>query len=102
MYNLTLTTDVITEFCQENIPVIANTFFQKHKRQLYTWTTPMVNTKIRLSVFVAAKEGGTLYRQQKKILGADCGSDHQLLIVTFRLKLKKIEKMTRPFRYDLN
>ena len=37
----------------------------------------------------------------KTILGADCGSDHQLLIVTFRLKLKKIEKTTRPFRYDL-
>ena len=35
-------------------------------------------------------------------LGADCGSDHQLLIVKFRLKLKKVGKSTRPFRYDLN
>ena len=34
--------------------------------------------------------------------GADCGSDHELLIVKFRLKLKKIGKTTRPFRYDLN
>ena len=34
--------------------------------------------------------------------GADCGSDHELLIVKFRLKLKKAEKTTRPFRYDLN
>ena len=34
--------------------------------------------------------------------GADCGSDHQLLIAKFRLKLKKVGKMTRPFRYDLN
>ena len=33
--------------------------------------------------------------------GADCGSDHELLIVKFRLKLKKVEKTTRPFRYDL-
>ena len=33
---------------------------------------------------------------------ADCGSDHELLIVKFRLKLKKVEKTTRPFRYDLN
>ena len=34
--------------------------------------------------------------------GADCGSDHELLIVKFRLKLKKVEKTTRLFRYDLN
>ena len=34
--------------------------------------------------------------------GADCGSDHELLIAKFRLKLKKVVKTTRPFRYDLN
>ena len=38
----------------------------------------------------------------KTRLGADCGSDHELLIDKFRLKLKKVEKTTRPFRYDLN
>ena len=38
----------------------------------------------------------------KTRLGADCGSDHELLIAIFRLKLKKVEKTTRPFRYDLN
>ena len=35
-------------------------------------------------------------------MGTDCGSDHELLIAKFRLKLKKIGKTTRPFRYDLN
>ena len=38
----------------------------------------------------------------KTRLGADCGSDHQLLSAKFRLKLKKVGKTTRPFRYDLN
>ena len=38
----------------------------------------------------------------KTRLGADCGSDHELLVDKFRLKLKKIGKITRPFRYDLN
>ena len=38
----------------------------------------------------------------KTRLGADCGSDHELLIARFRLKLKKVEKTTKPFRYDLN
>ena len=38
----------------------------------------------------------------KTRLGADCGSDNELLIAKFRLKLKKVEKTTKPFRYDLN
>ena len=38
----------------------------------------------------------------KKRLGADCGSYHELLIAKFRLKLKKVGKTTKPFRYDLN
>ena len=49
----------------------------------------------------AAKDGEALYSQQKQP-GADCGSDHELLIAKFRLKLKKVGKTTRPFRYDLN
>ena len=43
-----------------------------------------------------------LYTVSKKRPGADCGSDHELLIAKFRLKLKKEGKTTRPFRYDLN
>ena len=62
----------------------------------------MVNTEIRLIIFFAAKDGETLYSQQKTRLGTDCGSDHELLMARLRLKLKKIGKTTRPFRYDLN
>ena len=58
----------------------------------------MVNTKIRLIIFFAAKDGEALYIQQKTRLG----SDHELLIAKFRLKMKKVGKSTRPFRYDLN
>ena len=43
-----------------------------------------------------------LYTVSKPRLGADCGSDLELLIAKFRLKLKKVGKTTRPFRYDLN
>ena len=61
----------------------------------------MVNTKIRLIIFFVDKDGEALYSQQKKRPGADCGSDHELLITKFRLKLKKAGKIARPFRYDL-
>ena len=43
-----------------------------------------------------------LYTVSKNKTGADCGSDHELLIAKFRLKLKKVGKTTRPYRYDLN
>ena len=43
-----------------------------------------------------------LYTVSKNTPGADCGSDHELLIAKFRLTLKKVETTTRPFRYDLN
>ena len=45
---------------------------------------------------------GKLYTVNKTKPGADCGSDHELLIAKFRLKLKKVGKSTRPFKYDLN
>ena len=60
----------------------------------------MVNTDIRLIIFFVAKDGESLYSQQK--LGADCGSDHELLIAKYGLKLKKVGKTTRPFKYNLN
>ena len=61
----------------------------------------MINTEIRLTIFFAAKDGEALYGEQKQDRELT-GSDHELLIAKFRLKLKKVGKTTRPFRYDLN
>ena len=60
----------------------------------------MVNTEIRLIIFFAAKDREAL-QSAKTRLGADCGSNHELFILKFRLKLKKVES-SRLFRYDLN
>ena len=59
----------------------------------------MVSTEIRLIIFFAAKDGDALYCQQKQDQELT-GSDHELIIAKFRLKLKKVGKITRPFRYD--
>ena len=61
----------------------------------------MVNTEIRLIVFFAANDGQALYSEQKQDQELT-GLDHELLIAKFRLKLKKVGKTTRPFRYDQN
>ena len=81
--------------------VIANTLFQQHKRRLYTWTSPDGQYQNQTNYILLSQRLGAI--QSAKIrLGADCGSDHELLIAKFRLKLKKIGKTTRPFKYDLN
>ena len=59
----------LTEFCQENALVIANTLFQQHKRRLYTILHQMVNTKIRLIIFFADKDG-ELYTLSKNKTGS--------------------------------
>ena len=63
----------------------------------------MVNTEFRLIIFFVAEDRGTIYSQQKQERElTDYGWDHELLIAKFRLKLKKVGKTTRPFRYDQN
>ena len=54
-----------------------------------------------IKLFVA-KDGEALYSQQNTRPAVDCSSDHELLIAKFRLKLKKVGKTNRTFRYDLN
>ena len=90
------------EFFQENSLVIANTLFQKHKRRLYTWTSPDGQYQNQIYYILCSQRWRSSTQWEKTRLGADCGSDHELLIAKFRLKLKKVGKTTRPFRYDLH
>ena len=63
----------------------------------------MVNTEIRYHDYILCSQGWRSSIQSAQTRpGADCGSDRELLIAKFRLKLKKVGKTTRPFRYDLN
>ena len=89
-------------FCQENALVIANTIFQQHKRRLYTWTSPDGKYWNQIYYIICSQRWKSSMQSAKTRPGADCDSDHKLLITKFRLKLKKVGKTARPFRYDLN
>ena len=85
-----------------NALVIANTLFQQHKRQLYTWTSPYGQYQNQIDYILCSQRWRNSIQSAKTRPGADCSSDHELLIAEFRLKLKKVGKTTRTFRYDLN
>ena len=78
----------LIEFCQENALVIANTLFQQHKTRLYTWTSPDGQHQNQLDDIPCSQRRRSSIQSAKTRLGADCGSDHELLIAKFRLKLK--------------
>ena len=81
---------------------IANTLFQQHKRRLYTWTSPDGQHWNQIDYNLCSQRWRSCIQSAKARPGADCGSDHELLVAKFRLKLKKVGETTRPFRYDLN
>ena len=82
--------------------IILNTLFQQHKRRLYTWTSPDFQHQNQIDYILCSQRWRCSVQSTKTRPEADCGSDHELLITKFRLKLKKVGKTTRPFRYDLN
>ena len=73
-----------------------------HKRRLYTWTSPDGQHRNQIDYILCSQRWRSSVQLTKTRLGADCGSDHELVMAKFRLKLKKVGKTTRPFRYDLN
>ena len=92
----------LIEFCQENTLVIANTLFQQHRKKFYTWTSPDGQHRNQIDYILCSQRWKSSIQSVKTRPGADCGSDHELLIAKFRFKLKKVGKTTRPFKYDLN
>ena len=82
--------------------VIANTLFQQHKKRLYTWTSPDGQHQNQIDYILCSQRWRSSIQSVKTRLGTDCDPDNQLLIAKFRLKLKKVGKTTRSFRYELN
>ena len=84
--------------------ILVGLLFSQHPlptRRLYTWT-PDGQYQNQIDYILCSQRWRSSIQSAKTRPGADCGSDHELLIAKFRLKLKKVGKTTRPFRYDLN
>ena len=86
----------LIEFYQENALIIVNTLFQQHKR-----ISPDGQYQNQIDYILCSQRWRSSIWSAETRLGADCGSDHELLIAKFRLKLKKVGKTARIFRYDL-
>jgi len=71
----------LIDFCQENALVIANTLFQQHKRRLYTWTSPDGQHQNQTDYILCNQRWRSCIESAKTRLGADCGSDHKLLLL---------------------
>ena len=91
----------LIEFCQENALVIANTLIQQHKRRLYTCISRDGQHQKQIDYILCSQRWRSSIQSAKTRPGAD-SSDHELLVAKLRLKLKKVGKTTRPFRYNLN
>ena len=78
------------------------TYIQQHKRRLYTWASPDGQHRNQMDYILCSQRWRSSIQSAKTRPGTDCGSNHELLIAKFRLKLKKVWETTRPFRYDLN
>ena len=76
----------LIEFCQKNTLITANTLFQQHKRRLYTWTSPDGQHRNQIDYILCSQRWRSSIKSAKTRPGADCGSDHELLIAKFKLK----------------
>ena len=89
-------------FSKTSLNIWKFTLFRQNKRRLYTWTSPDGQHRNQTDNILCSQRWRSSIQSAKTRPGADCGSDHELLIAKFRLKLKKVGKTVRPFRYDLN
>ena len=91
------------QYTGQLLDIILNlTLFEQHKRRLYTWTSPDGQNRNQIDYILCSQRWRSSIQSARTTLGADYGSDHELLIAKFRLKFNKVGKTTRQFRYDLN
>lgn len=89
------------DFCLENELTIANTFFMQPKRRLYTWTSPDGQHRNQIDYITIANRWKSHIHSTKTFPGADCGTDHELLVFKIKVKLKSKKKQLTQPKFDL-
>ena len=87
---------VLIDFCATNDLVISNTCFNHHPRRLYTWTSPDGTTRNQIDYIMIKRKWKSCIKNVKTYPGADCNSDHQLLVAKCKIRLKKIQRQPPP------
>ena len=88
------------EFCNINNLTVVNTLFQHHPRHLYTWASPDKKTRNQIDYFMISKKWRGSLQNAKTRPGSDCNSDHQLLVIDLKFRLKKLTKRQTVLRFD--
>ena len=94
--------DRLADFCASNDLVITNTTFKHHPRRLYTWISPGDRIRNQIDYIMVPKRWQSSIQDVKTRPGADCGSDHQMLVCKLKLKLKSMKRTAAPVRYDVS
>ncbi len=92
----------LIEFCQDNKCAILNTFFKQHPRRLYTWTSPGNNIRNQIDYIIVQNRWKSSFKAVKTLPGADCGSDHQLLVSIMKFRIRRVKRQRKPVRYDVS
>ena len=92
---------LLVDFSQEHELSIMNTHFQHHLRRLHTWTTPEGLHRNQIDFVLTPRRWFSSATNVKTYPGADCESDHELLLAKLKVKLKRLKKEPPLLRYDL-
>ncbi|KAL0852617.1 hypothetical protein ABMA27_016929 [Loxostege sticticalis] len=84
--------EMFLQFCAENSLTIMNTCFENHPRRLYTWVMPGDRARNQIDYIAIARRWRSCISNTKTYPGADCGSDHKLLVAEMGIKLKKCHR----------
>ena len=91
----------LVEFCSRNYFQSMNTFFTLHARRLYTWRSPDQTIRNQIDYIICKTRWRSSVRRVTTLPGADCGSDHNLLIADVKIKIKRTKRAKKTSRYDM-
>lgn len=91
----------LIEFCKENKLIVANTFFQNHKRRRYTWISPVDKKRYQIDYILVEERYKNAAKKVKGLPGADINSDHVLVMMEMSVKLKKLDKAKKVKKWNM-